>query len=114
MTILPQFKIEFTDYDNDASFVKIRDAVSQYGFTDISWRNDTQPSLLCECKDGTEFVIWVDYSDPKLSEHCDQRLDGTYLPYILCHQSDDLGFGEDWQFHNVDELISKVAEVMEG
>jgi|14BtaG_2_1085337.scaffolds.fasta_scaffold38440_5 hypothetical protein len=115
MKSLPLYNREFLDYDNDVAFDKIAKAVEQYGFRDCSWHNDTQPKLELEVDRDTCFVIWVDYSDPALSEHGEQRITGEYNPYILAiYRDGEIGIsqtGETWEFNTVDGLIDKVKEM---
>jgi|HubBroStandDraft_5_1064220.scaffolds.fasta_scaffold54935_3 hypothetical protein len=40
------------------------DWLQAHGFEDISWRNDTCPSFMCDV-----FVLWVDFKDPAMREH---------------------------------------------
>ncbi len=113
MKSLPLYNREFLDYDNDVAFDKIAKAVEQYGFRDCSWHNDTQPKLELEVDRDTCFVIWVDYSDPALSEHGEQRITGEYKPYwVSIYRDGSCGYGEEnWEFDTVDGLIDKVKEM---
>lgn len=115
-----RYQIEFPDFDNGEAFDKIFAAVSQYGFEDHSWHNDTQPCILQDGGHGFHLKIWVDYKDPDLAEYTDERKDGSVKKFIFCEQNDEgqESYGctseitEEWQYDDVDALIAHVKKVM--
>jgi len=110
---LKAYKREFPDFDNGEAFDKIFAAVSQYGFEDHSWHNDTQPCMLQDGGHGFHLVIWVDYKDPDLAEYVDERKDGSVKQFIFCEQNDETSeITEEWQYDDVDTLIAHVKKVM--
>lgn len=110
-----RYPIVFGDFDNGEAFDKIFAAVSQYGFEDNSWHNDTQPCMVQDGDHGFQLTIWVDYKDPDLAEYVDARKDGSVKQFIFCEQNTDtFEITEEWQYDDVDALIAHVKKVMEA
>jgi hypothetical protein len=50
------------------------------GFEDVSWKNDTAPSMSDSAR---QLKLFVDFKDPTKSEHADLRLAGKMHRYQL-------------------------------
>lgn len=109
-----RYQEEFGDFDNGEAFEKIFAAVSQYGFEDHSWHNDTQPCMLQDGGHGFHLVIWVDYKDPDLAEYVDERKDGSVKQFMFGERDEDGEYTEEWQYDDADALIAHVKKVMEA
>ena len=103
---------EFPDFDDDATFEQILDTVKDYGFEDISWHNDTMPCIGKKFENDFSLVIWVDYKDPNKSQFVDQRKNESMRRFMFGETDQDGEYIEEWQYDNVEALLSHVSSVM--
>lgn len=88
------------DYDNFDMLNELFHALSPYGWTHSSWKNDTCPSLLKEEKHGNVCQIFVDYINPDMREDPEWDL----LSYQVSDAEGYLILQQD--FNDMDKLIS--------
>tara|TARA_R110002050_G_scaffold247314_1_gene385104 strand:+ start:174 stop:509 length:336 start_codon:yes stop_codon:yes gene_type:complete len=109
---MAQYKTEFADFDNGAAFDKILNAVAPHGFKDLSWHNDAMPSMSMDCGNGFSLVIRVDYKDPAKSEFPQWRKDKAIKQFMFGELDEDGEHTEEWQYDDIDALITHVEKVM--
>jgi hypothetical protein len=60
------YKREHPDFDNEEIFEQLESKLSEHGFEDLSWHNDTNPSLQLNY-DEKEVKVFVSYkNDPDM------------------------------------------------
>ena len=111
------YQKEFADFDNGEAFDKILDAIEAHGFKDCSWHNDAMPCIISELDHGFQQVIWVDYKDLTKSEFPEQRLIGwntvgRMKQFMFGERDADGEYTEEWNYDDIDLLISHVLKVM--
>lgn len=106
------YKEEFCDFDNGEAFEKLLNALSEYGWRDNSWHNDSKPCIIFNEKDEFPLIIWVDYKDPKKSEFAEERKAGSAKQFMFCERSEDGDYLEEWHYDDVNRLIAYVEKVM--
>lgn len=81
-----------------------------HGWVVGSYRNDTCPRVDYDLPGFKGYTVWFDYKDPKLSEHTEQRLDGTMHQFCLANENGEV-FMSSNDFNDILEK-AKTIEVI--
>jgi len=109
-------KTEFPNFDDLESFEKILNALRDYGFEDVSYRNEAMPCLEAVSEfmylSPVTLVVWVDFKDPQKSDAMDERIDGTMKQFAFEERDVDGETDNERYFDTVEELVEHVKDVM--
>lgn len=88
---VPHYLMTHSDFDNGFMFEFLLECLKNEGFQDISYKNDTSPSIGCSPdSQWNDFVqIFVDYKDQEKSEHGDCYPSKYYRYNVLLKLNQD-------------------------